>query len=72
MYDYNVGDEVEMLVNGKVVDRGVVREVIKNAQVGATIAKIEWKAGGLHSQWIGELRKKGTGSVKTGPEIHRA
>jgi hypothetical protein len=64
MVDYNVGDEVEMLVNGNPVDRGIVREIIHDRETGATIAKIDWQKAGRLRQWIGELRKRSAAQPK--------
>ena len=59
MDDYHAGDEVELVVNARVVDRGVVRAVVQDREAGTIIATIDWQKSGRLTQMIGELRKRG-------------
>ena len=60
MAKYAVGDEVEILVNGWPVDRGVVREVVDELETGITIVVVDWQRAGRLRQIAGELRKRST------------
>ena len=60
MAKYAVGDEVEILVNGWPVDRGVVREVVDDLETGITIVVVDWQRVGRLRQIAGELRKRST------------
>jgi hypothetical protein len=58
MAKFSVGDAVEMLVSGKPVDRGVVREITEDRETGITIAVIDWQKAGRIRQMVGDLRKQ--------------
>ena len=64
MEHYSVGDRVEMLVNGRPVDAGTVREIIEDRETGATVVVIDWQKAGRLRQLLGELRKRGSATPK--------
>jgi hypothetical protein len=59
MERYSVGDRVEMLVNGRPVDAGTVREIVEDRETGGTVVVIDWQKAGRLRQLLGELRKRG-------------
>ena len=59
MTEYHAGDIVEMLVAGKIVDRGSIVSLVDNRETGVQILTIDWQNSGRLTQMLGELRKKG-------------
>lgn len=64
MEHYSVGDRVEMLVNGRPVDAGTVREIVEDRETGATVVVIDWQKAGRLRQLLGELRKRGSATPR--------
>jgi hypothetical protein len=64
MERYSVGDRVDMLVNGRPVDTGTVREIVEDRETGATVVVIDWQTAGRLRQMLGELRKRGSATPR--------
>ena len=58
MTEYHAGDIVEMLVAGRIVDRGRIVSLVDNRETGVQILTIDWQNSGRLTQMLGELRKK--------------
>jgi hypothetical protein len=56
--DYRVGDEVEMMLNGRALDRAIVREIVVHRPEHAKILTLEWRIGAMQRQSRGELRRR--------------
>jgi hypothetical protein len=58
MTEYHAGDIVEMLVAGRIVDRGRIVSLVDNRDTDVQILTIDWQNSGRLTQMLGELRKK--------------